>query len=741
MITLVNYKSDESIKKYNFIFEKAWQDLKDPKNEEKGLGLLANDKSKTEQTRFTDLGHYFSYLQKLIQIDPIYIMLPADEQPFVINANTRTINVPSDFEKCSGVQFDNYAEIITFTINRYFDYQDLANARIAVQWLTPDKKEGVSFIDLIDLETLKHEHKIRFGWPLASEMTASAGKLTFAVRFYTSREDEDGNTVYDYVFNTSPATIQIKPTLAVDFTNAQFKKANDYAIFKDFVQSSSNPSYGMATPVQFVKGLPASDRLNQGSDSLTLYAQASTKDGNPLLYNWYYIPSTILIEGYFYNNEFYADKTKTVKIDGANYTLYRDLETSKTYIWDKDKFIEGTKPKEIKIPISDNDAYEVKYDFVEYKPTQWPLTRPNIDFWINTAEESADPSYALYTLDQAWPVQVAEGQTVPDEVLTTDEIKLYVKQAQLYFKPGNNVITGTYYVKASNVKDDSPNPPTWAESGPCAIKAPEEIVVKKGFKFPNHKYVSEKNLALSIELENDAEKPMRIYELYDLDHPNTDGIGGPVIPNDTSEPTVAGINKGQFVIENCGRYIIKAVSTLNRTEKTYTTTECFISDYAAVPKAEELTITPITVKNPDNNIVSKETAANNITRNADAMDQYTLSVNIIDTENATYTIETTNPDGTPGSKEYTISDYTLGTVSYDWYVQLVDQTGFVRVKDAPVEVVDKNANVDTNSLDINILASGDVNGGKTVYAYKCVVTNTLIAGKEAASSEFFFYFT
>jgi hypothetical protein len=123
------------------------------------------------------------------------------------------------------------------------------------------------------------------------------------------------------------------------------------------------------------------------------------------------------------------------------------------------------------------------------------------------------------------------------------------------------------------------------------------------------------------------------------------------------------------------------------------------------------------------------------------MDQYTLSVNIIDTENATYTIETTNPDGTPGSKEYTISDYTLGTVSYDWYVQLVDQTGFVKVKDAPVEVVDKNANVDTNSLDINILASGDVNGGKTVYAYKCVVTNTLIAGKEAASSEFFFYFT
>ena len=60
------------------------------------------------------------------------------------------------------------------------------------------------------------------------------------------------------------------------------------------------------------------------------------------------------------------------------------------------------------------------------------------------------------------------------------------------------------------------------------------------------------------------------------------------------------------------------------------------------------------------------------------------------------------------------------------------------MKEALVEVVDKNANTNSTSLDINILAS-DAGEGKPVYTYKCIITNEL-AG-ETSTNEFFFYFT
>lgn len=732
MITMVNYNSEDSVRKYNFIFEKAWQDLKDPKNANIGLGLLDNDKD-SSNTQFTDLGHYFSYLQKLIQIDPLYILLPADEAPFEINANERSIKVPSNFAKCSGVQFDNYAEIITFTIDRYFDYQDLSNAQIAVQWITPDNKEGVSFIDLIDLVTLKHEHKIRFGWPLASEMTAKDGNLKFAVRFFTSSYNEDGELVYNYVFNTAPAEIPIKSTLNVDFQNAEFKKSNDYALFKDYVISSPYPSEGLAQPVQFVEKLPETARINIKTDTLNLFAQASTKDRRTLTYEWYYIPSTIIVKGYFIDEAFYGKSDKTQIIEGADYTLYIDLATDKTYIWKDEKFVEGVKPVEKKIILNNEtllenaalgEAYNIVSDFLIYNPEIWPTDRPNIDFWVPTGVEG---NYREYTINEPWPKQVQEGETVEDSILTTDEITLYVKRTQLEFKPSLNQVTGSYYVKASNIVANSPYAPPYAISGPCEIKAPEEIVLEKDFEFPTHKFIDEEDLALKLVLKNDIEKPYRKYELYKDDNSE---------PVNSHSPEANGINSTSFNITECGKYVIKAYSDLNRTQKTYETTECFVSEHAAIPGCKNISITPISVKNLDNNEV-KTSTTNTISINSDAMDKYTLTV-VPYQDGESYTIDIINKDGSTTTKEFTVSDYSIGEVSYEWLVSIQDGAKFVPVKEAPIEVVDKNANINSTSLDINILAS-DAGEGKPVYTYKCIVTNEL-AG-ETPTNEFFFYFT
>jgi hypothetical protein len=51
---------------------------------------------------FTGLDDYFAHIGDLIALDPIFAMLPLDEEPFKINANTRDITIPSSF-KCVGV--------------------------------------------------------------------------------------------------------------------------------------------------------------------------------------------------------------------------------------------------------------------------------------------------------------------------------------------------------------------------------------------------------------------------------------------------------------------------------------------------------------------------------------------------------------------------------------------------------------------------------------------------------------
>jgi hypothetical protein len=124
-----------------------------------------------------------------------YLMLPINEDYFVINANTRTISIPAIFSANGvGLAGDAWAETLMFEIDRYFDYVDLATTKICVNWvLKPTDKNGevlrgISYIDLVDLET--EPGKLRFGWPMTSAMTKVEGTLNFAVTFF-SHDDED----------------------------------------------------------------------------------------------------------------------------------------------------------------------------------------------------------------------------------------------------------------------------------------------------------------------------------------------------------------------------------------------------------------------------------------------------------------------------------------------------------------------------------------------------------------------
>lgn len=236
---------------------------------------------------FKNLKNYFAYMGNLMDINPRFALIPTDEQPCVINANDRTIKLPKEFATCAGVVGDTMCEIVTFTIDRYFDYVDLATTLICVQWITPDKKEGISKIGLIDTDT--EPGKIRFGWPLTHEVTQVAGNVEFQVRFY-SRNTNDTEHKYDYfyVLGTLPTKLPIKPGIVITDPLAVEEDASN--VFAKFVLNSMNPSFATPdTPTFGNNGVDLSDKPYQlEGDQATLSVRAHVLDNGYLDYHWYY---------------------------------------------------------------------------------------------------------------------------------------------------------------------------------------------------------------------------------------------------------------------------------------------------------------------------------------------------------------------------------------------------------------------------------------------------------------------
>ena len=167
--------------------------------------------------QITSLEEYFQYIKDLCNISPIYTILPLDEEIFEIDANTREITVPADFQKNGvSVQGDQISEILYFKIDRFYDMEDLHGCDIFIEWRTPANSdgqvyEGVSKPWAIDLDS--QPGYIIFGWPLSTEITSIPGNVTFSVRFY--RFDDH---VLKYSLSTLTNSVTIKP--GIDLANS-----------------------------------------------------------------------------------------------------------------------------------------------------------------------------------------------------------------------------------------------------------------------------------------------------------------------------------------------------------------------------------------------------------------------------------------------------------------------------------------------------------------------------------------
>ena len=200
------------------------------KSKEAKLFELATEKLGASER--LDIDQYLNRLSELYAISPRFVRLPLfedgheDEEIFEIDANARTITVPSSFAKNGvGVVSDELAETLWFKINRYFDLKDFGkaagivgdelrdgNLHILIEWEAPDGTKNASWAYAIDADT--DPDWIYFGWALTSEhLTAKAGQIKFAVRIV--QFDHEG---ISYSFATQVANITVKPTLEFDLT-------------------------------------------------------------------------------------------------------------------------------------------------------------------------------------------------------------------------------------------------------------------------------------------------------------------------------------------------------------------------------------------------------------------------------------------------------------------------------------------------------------------------------------------
>lgn len=210
-------------------------------------------KGHESELQISNLVDLFGNLKTLVKdwgIDTKYIIFPADEPLFEIDANTRVITVPEHFRKNGiSVQGDDLAETIYFKIYKYFDINDFfANSKIEVNWKMTSGNKTVEGITEIDdkLDDLDHDYII-FAWPIDSSITIGKGTLQFSVTI--TGYAEGVNDAIGFIYNTLPASVNINGGLVLN--NATKVTGLSERMKARFVNSKYTPAN--ATPLQDLK--------------------------------------------------------------------------------------------------------------------------------------------------------------------------------------------------------------------------------------------------------------------------------------------------------------------------------------------------------------------------------------------------------------------------------------------------------------------------------------------------------
>ncbi len=329
------------------------------------------------ESPITSLEEYFSHIgdlaikhsnQVAISGDPKgyaeysrFLMLPMEEVygdgVFAIDANARTIKVPSNFSK-NGVSItgDNLAETLLFEIDRFFDVTDLVTTQIYVQWTNPAGQEGASRITMVDYTS--KPGKMLFGWPLTDKVTVEGnGKLQFSVRFF--KRNSAGEVTYS--LNTLPVTVAIKQALHTD-VNDKIDIDDPSSLFATVIENGVLAGMPNAAAPEFDDNLISLAYLDS-NDQIPLDISMFVNDTGALSYVLYYTPA------YNENNDIYPKDKSTQTIDiERSYVEVPEGATfdakKRYYVQDENSFVQVADPSldTTKTYYEEHAQYNIAYD-------------------------------------------------------------------------------------------------------------------------------------------------------------------------------------------------------------------------------------------------------------------------------------------------------------------------------------------------------------------------------------------
>lgn len=163
----------------------------------------------------TTAQEYFANLDVLQSVNqPSYAILPAAENTFNVNVNTRVIEAPAFLS----IEKDHKSETIYFIIDRYVDYMDLSQTCCIIHYQTANKKSRYYSVPFYDIYTKAAEGKIIFPWSLDASVTNTPGLVQFSIRFFkigtVYTDNNESKLILTYNLNTLPAVSKVLEGMA-----------------------------------------------------------------------------------------------------------------------------------------------------------------------------------------------------------------------------------------------------------------------------------------------------------------------------------------------------------------------------------------------------------------------------------------------------------------------------------------------------------------------------------------------
>ena len=470
-------------------------------------------------------------MEELSILDDRYVMLPLDdesESPFKINANTRNISTP----KITVLQDDQNAEIIIFEIDRYFDYKDLNETSIWVQWTAPGPngsvRESASEIELRDLSI---PNKMRLGWFVDSDITAYPGTVKYSVRFWC-QENINGTDTVVYSFNTVTSSFTVTPSLQRLNVDADVNAPIRDSIFRKAIKNSQIVTEGVVLPLTPSFSTPGKDLEPTASlkdNALTFEAQAVIGDGGYIEYEWYYKPAVDMPDYNMNAQTFYPFSDITEVNDEGEIVVAVEGFGAKLH---GDNVAEAKKDKYVKYDYSKGLALGDQY-------------------YTKAADDS-----------QGW---LPYTSTIAPE----DGTELYERYTT-YTVPATGTVTGQYQVRATNTIGF--NTSKEQSSTICRLLSPDDVIFSTNLP---ESLIINGSADLNVKLAKQSKEGTEITYTW------AKGTDSDVIDEAIDD---ADNTSGSYTVVSPGYYQVTASALLNRETKTATSQKCMVTFMPAIPE-------------------------------------------------------------------------------------------------------------------------------------------------------------